>query len=265
MRHRITPLSGLAAAAAALALSFVLFEAPFELLGAEAAEGAVAGTGGSGTGGSGVGGSGVGGSGVGGSGAGGSGGVGQAGSGGAGGGAGSAGRSGGSQEPVWPEALVVSAMTSEHNTARANVVTADPLPQLTWSASLASDARRWARELARRCGGLEHHTSAAHGQNIASRASTGLDSRFSPAEAVAGWVAEGKCYERGRFGTTDRCDKACVAELHSPGCGHYTQVVWRATRELGCAYASCSRAGMLVEYWVCNYAPPGNVKGREPY
>jgi pathogenesis-related protein 1 len=255
MRHIVTPPLGLLAAVAALVLGSELLDDPL-LLGAEAAEG------------SGAGGSGAGGSGAGGSPAGSGGGAGRAGAGGQGGGAGAgggAGSGGGSHDPVWPESVVVSRMTSEHNAARASVVTADPLPELTWSPSLASEARRWADELAGRCQGLEHHTSPAYGQNIASRASTGLEARFSPAEAVAGWVAEGNCYERGRFGTTDRCDKACVAELHSPGCGHYTQVVWRTTLELGCAYSSCGRGGMLVEYWVCDYSPPGNIRGREPY
>jgi hypothetical protein len=93
----------------------------------------------------------------------------------------------------------------------------------------------------------------------------GVEGLFSPAEAVAGWMAEGKCYTPGKFATTDRCDKACVAKLGSTGCGHYTQVVWRTTRELGCSYSSCKRDGFLVEYWVCNYSPPGNVRGREPY
>jgi hypothetical protein len=44
-------------------------------------------------------------------------------------------------------------------------------------------------------------------------------------------------------------------------CGHYTQVVWSGTRELGCGVArSPSR-----EIWVCNYNPPGNYIGQRPY
>jgi pathogenesis-related protein 1 len=245
MRNEITSPSSLLAAAGALVLGFVLLEEPLPLLGAEAAEGAPAAAAGA---------------------AGGS--VDQGGASGWGGGAGTGGAGGaggGAHDSVWPEVAIVSRMTREHNNARANVVAAEPLPALTWSPLLASEARRWADELARRCHGLEHHTSPEYGQNIASRASSGVDSSFSPAEAVAGWVAEGKCYRHGRYGTTDHCDKACAAELHSPGCGHYTQVVWRTTRELGCAYASCGRDGMLVEYWVCDYSPPGNIRGREVY
>lgn len=252
MRYRVTRSSALLTAASLAGLASASLAALAPPLGAEPSESPLA-VGGSGQGGAAAGGR----AGGGGGGTGGSGRAGNAGSGGTGGSAGG--------DAVWPEGLVVSRMTSEHNDARASVVTADPLPALAWSPALASEARRWVSELARRCQGLEHHTTPAYGQNIASRASSGLDVRFSPAEAVGGWVAEGRCYERGRFGSTDRCDKACVAELRSTGCGHYTQIVWRTTRELGCAYASCDRAGMLVEYWVCNYSPPGNVRGREPY
>jgi pathogenesis-related protein 1 len=169
------------------------------------------------------------------------------------------------EEPAWAEGTIAELMTREHNLARARVSTATPLPGLTWSPPLAAVARQWAGELAQRCEGLKHPAAVKHGQNLASRSSMGSATRFSPSEAVAGWMAEASCWTHGRFGTTDRCDKSCVSKLNSTGCGHYTQVVWRRTRELGCGYASCKRDGFLVEYWACNYSPPGNVRGQEPY
>ena len=36
-----------------------------------------------------------------------------------------------------------------------------------------------------------------------------------------------------------------------------SQVVWKATTEVGCGFANCA-GGALV---VCEYAPPGNVLG----
>ncbi len=39
--------------------------------------------------------------------------------------------------------------------------------------------------------------------------------------------------------------------------GHFTQVVWRGTAEVGCGTMTCG--GMDV--WVCNYDPPGNMEG----
>jgi len=45
-------------------------------------------------------------------------------------------------------------------------------------------------------------------------------------------------------------------------CGHWTQVVWNNTRELGCGVAVCPDNGQI---WVCHYNPPGNFIGERPY
>ncbi|XP_040077198.1 Golgi-associated plant pathogenesis-related protein 1-like [Ixodes scapularis] len=41
--------------------------------------------------------------------------------------------------------------------------------------------------------------------------------------------------------------------------GHFTQVVWKATRRLGCGWAR-SYTGYI--YVVCNYDPPGNFRNK---
>lgn len=45
-------------------------------------------------------------------------------------------------------------------------------------------------------------------------------------------------------------------------CGHYTQMVWKSSTEMGCGMAFCSDDSQV---WVCNYRPPGNYAGRKPY
>ena len=40
--------------------------------------------------------------------------------------------------------------------------------------------------------------------------------------------------------------------------GHFTQVVWRGTREVGCGHAQCNGN----DIWVCQYDPPGNFEGQ---
>jgi pathogenesis-related protein 1 len=168
-------------------------------------------------------------------------------------------------QPPWADEVVAGCMARAHNRARAQLNLSPPLPAVTWSPRLASSAREWATHLAERCQGLEHQRRARYGQNLALRSSIAESSRFAPISVVDGWVAESQCWSPGKVGVTDRCEATCVAKLNSSGCGHYTQVVWRATRSLGCAYASCRREGFLDEYWVCNYDPAGNVRGREPY
>ena len=60
---------------------------------------------------------------------------------------------------------------------------------------------------------------------------------------------------------TEKCDMKCYLDMHSDGCGHYTQVVWRNTREVGCAVARNGSDDFLV----CRYWPSGNWMGQVPF
>ena len=42
--------------------------------------------------------------------------------------------------------------------------------------------------------------------------------------------------------------------------GHYTQMIWRGTRKVGCSVAE----GRNYDYLVCRYFPAGNVFGKGP-
>jgi uncharacterized protein YkwD len=44
-------------------------------------------------------------------------------------------------------------------------------------------------------------------------------------------------------------------------CGHYTQIVWEDSTDLGCAMKQCGN-GYLVS---CEYGPGGNIIGQRPY
>ena len=43
--------------------------------------------------------------------------------------------------------------------------------------------------------------------------------------------------------------------------GHFTQVVWKDSLEIGCGSAKSKRGGTYV---VCNYSPAGNYGGQFP-
>ena len=44
-------------------------------------------------------------------------------------------------------------------------------------------------------------------------------------------------------------------------CGHYTQIVWSNSTEVGCGMVTCDG----FDIWVCQYNPAGNVVGQRPY
>jgi uncharacterized protein YkwD len=130
-------------------------------------------------------------------------------------------------------------LTEAHNAERKKV----GVPPLRWSRALARHAQTWADELAADGCALEHRRDDPYGENLYwSSASS------SAAEVAATWAAEAKGY--------DHRKNSCKGT-----CGHYTQMVWSATRTLGCGAARCGDG----EVWVCNYDPPGNVVGQSPY
>jgi pathogenesis-related protein 1 len=148
-------------------------------------------------------------------------------------------------------------MLAAHNRWRADV----HVPKLAWSDKLAAYAQQWAEhlkehnacKLEHRAGGNATLNGDPVGENLAwkwsSRAPAGGSFLATPAEMVDGWGAEIKFYD------------AASGECQGGVCGHYTQLVWRTTTEVGCGRASCGNA----EAWVCNYLPAGNYVGEKPY
>ncbi|XP_071950396.1 uncharacterized protein [Antedon mediterranea] len=60
-------------------------------------------------------------------------------------------------------------------------------------------------------------------------------------------------------------DEINVYDFNNPGfngpTGHFTQVVWKNTEQLGCGYSSKTEYGYTYVYVACNYSPAGNVLG----
>jgi pathogenesis-related protein 1 len=147
-----------------------------------------------------------------------------------------------------------------HNAWRTQVGSAN----LVWNNAVATVAQQWANELAGRPGcRLEHRSSAdlatlegGLGENLYTKGASPNLPIVTPKEVVDSWGSEIQFYDS----TTHTCNAP-------PGdsCGHYTQVVWSTTQEVGCGTASCVNGDFQNVIWVCNYRSPGNIAGQNPF
>lgn len=139
-------------------------------------------------------------------------------------------------------------VVAAHNNIRANVSppAASPLPSLTWSATLAASAQAWADKCQ-----WGHSGQAGVGENLFAGTAS-----YTAQQVVQKWADEVADYSY----QTNSCNPGKV-------CGHYTQVVWKGTLEVGCAKKRCPGllSGREAEYWVCQYSPQGNFRGQKPY
>jgi pathogenesis-related protein 1 len=126
-------------------------------------------------------------------------------------------------------------LLAAHDAARAKHCA----PPLTWSPALAQVAQKWADHL-RDAGCAFEHSRTDYGENLAA----GTDGALDADGVVAMWYGEIAKYDFRRGG-------------FSMETGHFTQLVWKGTTQLGCGTSRCN--GMTI--WVCNYDPAGNVEG----
>lgn len=135
---------------------------------------------------------------------------------------------------------------SAHNGERVRL----GLAPLQWNPMLAAQAGVWARDLAAR-GAFEHAKDRlGAGENLWG----GTAGAFAPEAMIGAFLAEKQYFRPGTFpdvSTTRRWQDV----------GHYTQIVWRGTREVGCAMATGKGRDVLV----CRYFPAGNVVGQPVY
>ena len=159
--------------------------------------------------------------------------------------------------------VVVADMLSAHNDWRSKVGS----PALTWSNSLQTEAQNWANKLKAKGCGMKHSTGSS-GENLywasAKKSASSKDAAgnwiwnntlqtVSDKHVTDSWGNEQQWY--------DYASNQCNAPA-GKSCGHYTQVVWKDTKEVGCANAVCDD---FSQVWVCNYAPAGNYVGQKPY
>jgi hypothetical protein len=136
-----------------------------------------------------------------------------------------------------------------HNVHRSN----HSASSVTWSGSLESSART----LAERCV-YQHDTSIAgggYGQNIG----------YGVGESAIGEMITNLMYNDEMMFFADLYGKASPDMSKFDAWGHFSQIVWKGTEEVGCATVVCpslgNAGGSNVPFTVCNYSPAGNYDG----
>lgn len=141
-----------------------------------------------------------------------------------------------------------SAMLKIHNNERAAL----NIAPLQWDENLSKEAGAWAAHMAK-TGEFKHaneRQNNGHGENLW----MGTKDYYSFEYMVQMWADEKKYFKYGKFPNI-------VSEGHWSKVGHYTQMIWKNTNNVGCAYASNAQ----YTYLVCRYSPAGNYVGQVPY
>jgi uncharacterized protein YkwD len=112
-----------------------------------------------------------------------------------------------------------------------------------WDPALVASAQKHANFIAT-LNKLQHSGDKSFGENLF----MGDTSFFSSCKLVSdSWYNEKNLYQG---------QPIPLGNFH--GYGHYTQMMWKSSTKLGCAFAT----GFGQTFTVCHYSPPGNVMGR---
>lgn len=144
------------------------------------------------------------------------------------------------------------------NGQEANQPSAANMKQMKWNDELAAIAQRWADQCT--FGHDENRNTQTFpyvGQNVAiawSSAETNNLAEFKNS-AIDPWYGE----------VSDFSPNNIDPFVFSTDTGHYTQVVWAESTDVGCGYAYYLSDGQYTKLYVCNYGPGGNVISTSMY
>ncbi len=120
---------------------------------------------------------------------------------------------------------------------------------LKWSDKLAANAKIWAERLARERR-MYHSSGGNEGENLW----MGSAGHYTLTNMVDRWGDEKRYFKEGTFPRVSTSGNWSDV-------GHYTQIIWRNTTDVGCAKST----GGGYDYFVCRYSPPGNYIGQKVY
>ncbi|XP_051164451.1 venom allergen 3-like isoform X1 [Leptopilina boulardi] len=128
------------------------------------------------------------------------------------------------------------------------------MPNMVWDRELATVAQRWANQCK-----FEHDTCRRVrrfnvGQNIATAWTTGSNPS-SIRDLITMWYDEVALFNRNEV-------ERYVFRLET---GHYTQMVWATSINIGCGYVNHMVGNRNTVLLVCNYGPGGNIRGGKIY
>jgi len=155
---------------------------------------------------------------------------------------------------------IITAIVHFHNKFRAREGAAN-MERLSWSKWLTSLAATWAATCEWKHGQPELGTSPEFdkvGQNLRALAKVPEDKKLNMKEIIEFWYDEKPNYSY----ETMKCAAGKT-------CDNYTQLVWAATRQVGCAVHICepikngpTGATVKAFYVVCQYGPAANLAGQ---
>lgn len=144
------------------------------------------------------------------------------------------------------------------------------VPPLRWSSRLAEMSSARVLKLANEGCYIEHSPLKdrwyeAGFEYIGENLYKVINMKPTGVDIVDAWYAEIEDYSYGTVGSP--CVKQRCAGRASPPCtlGHFTQVMWGRSTDVGCARAECPGQAKRTFVSVCNYGPGGNIVGHYPF
>lgn len=147
-----------------------------------------------------------------------------------------------------PDAAFDARILAAHNRERARM----GVGPLRWNPALAQAAQAWADHLAA-TGTFQHapeQRDDPQGENLWA----GTRGHYPLEARIDAWIREKRFFKRGTFP-----QNSITGNIEDVG--HYTQVMWRDTHEVGCAEAQ----GAREDVFVCRYRNAGNYVGERAF
>ncbi|XP_049980067.1 cysteine-rich secretory protein 1-like isoform X3 [Alexandromys fortis] len=146
------------------------------------------------------------------------------------------------------EKSVQEEIVNKHNELRGSVnPPGSDLLEMKWNSDAQVNAQTWADQCA------YQHSSQESRKIKNLRCGENIFMASYPAtwsQAIQSWYDESKDF---KFGSGPTTPGAAI--------GHYTQLVWNSSHQLGCGVTECPNNPLKYLY-VCHYCPPGNFLDR---